>query len=494
MPARTSRQTDVLIVGSGAVGVAAGLEAHEAGARVIVIEKEAQLGGAAAISGGGCSCVGTRLQREHGIEDAPDLAFNDWITWGEGAADEAWARFYIEHSNADLYQWGIERGVQWDGLTQQEGNSVPRWHEPTGGGGGLWNALYKHALAQGLTDWVTSMPAYDLIVENGRVAGVVAVHQETGEEHAFLARTVILGTGGFASNLDMVYEYRPDLRRHRVLEGSHVGATGDGHRMVQCVGGVLTHMGDIWFYVYAVPDHRDPSNRRGLVVRDIPDAVWVNMQGLRFHNENLTGGASGSRAVMAQEPAECWCIIDNTMAGGLTVSDPYYYVPGTSNKDSEKVQALLQTSPHIKQAPALGELGEQLGVPSTTFVETISRYNRAIDDGLTHDPVCHRPLKGRKKIAVPPFYALHYMPLARKNFGGVKTNLRCQVLDKHYEPIPGLYAAGELTGMAGGHINGKAGLEGTMLGPALFSGRVAGAWAACEAGYGKGFVGKADCR
>ena len=65
---------------------------------------------------------------------------------------------------------------------------------------------------------------------------------------------------------------------------------------------------------------------------------------------------------------------------------------------------------------------------------------------------------------------------------------------KHYEPIPGLYAAGELTGMAGGHINGKAGLEGTMLGPALFSARVAGAWAACEAGYGKGFVGQADRR
>ena len=74
MPARKSRRTDVLIVGSGAVGVAAGLEAHEAGAQVVVLEKEAHLGGAAAISGGGCSCVGTRLQREHGIEDAPDLA------------------------------------------------------------------------------------------------------------------------------------------------------------------------------------------------------------------------------------------------------------------------------------------------------------------------------------------------------------------------------------------------------------------------------------
>ncbi len=84
------------------------------------------------------------------------------------------------------------------------------------------------------------------------------------------------------------------------------------------------------------------------------------------------------------------------------------------------------------------------------------------------------------------------MPLARKSFGGVKTNLRCQPLDKHYRPIPGVYAAGELAGMAGGHINGKNGLEGTMLGPSLFSGRVAGAWAAKEAGFGDGFTETAD--
>jgi predicted oxidoreductase len=80
--------------------------------------------------------------------------------------------------------------------------------------------------------------------------------------------------------------------------------------------------------------------------------------------------------------------------------------------------------------------------------------------------------------------------LARKNFGGVKTDLKCRVLDKHFEPIAGLYAAGEVAGMAGGHINGRAGLEGTMLGPAIFSGRVAGGWAAQAAGHGCGFVGK----
>ena len=77
---------------------------------------------------------------------------------------------------------------------QQEGNSAPRWHRPAGGGGGLWSCA-QHALAQGLTNWVTSMAAHDLIIENGRVAGVVAVHQETGEEQTFLARTVIWGQG-----------------------------------------------------------------------------------------------------------------------------------------------------------------------------------------------------------------------------------------------------------------------------------------------------------
>ncbi len=87
---------------------------------------------------------------------------------------------------------------------------------------------------------------------------------------------------------------------------------------------------------------------------------------------------------------------------------------------------------------------------------------------------------------------MQIFPLARKNFGGVKTDLQCRVLDKHFEPIAGLYAAGEVAGMAGGHINGRAGLEGTMLGPAIFSGRVAGGWAAQASGHGAGFVGKAN--
>ncbi len=480
-------QADVIIVGSGAVGVAASIEAHEAGAQVIVLERESSLGGAAVISGGGCCLVGTPLQQQQGIEDSPDLAFEDWVRFGQGSADEEWTRFYVEHSCPDLYEWARQRGVKWIGVNANEGNSVPRWHRPEGGGGGLWHALYNSAVGRGIETWVTSAAAKELIVEDGRVVGVAVENVETGESHEYRGKAVVMGTGGFASNLDMVLEHRPDLREHRILEGSHIGATGLGHRMVEKVGGTLTHMGDIWFYSFAIPDHRDPNHQRGLVIRGIPDAVWVNMQGERFHNESLTGGASATPAIMSQEPAQCWAVIDSVMSKEITVSDPYYYQKGISARDVGKVMELLDVSPYIRRANTMEELAEQIGVPVKTFLPTLNRYNGYLDDGLDQDPEYLRPLTGRRKIEHPPFYALNYGPLARKNFGGVKTNLRCQVLTKHYQPIPGLYAAGELAGMAGGHINGKAGLEGTMLGPALISGRVAGAWAAHEAGFGSGF-------
>ena len=489
MCAEKSIQTDVLVVGSGAVGVAASIEAKEAGAQVIVLEKEDHLGGAAAISGGGCCIVDTPLQREKGIQDSHDLAFNDWVSWGQGSADEEWVRFYVEQSCRELYEWAKDRGVNWVGVNPNEGNSVPRWHRPEGGGGGLWHALYATALSRGIESWITSTAVQELIVEDGRALGVRTENLETGQSQEYFAKAIVMGTGGFASNLDMVLEHRPDLRDHRILEGSHVGAKGDGHHVVQEAGGILTHMGDIWFYSFAIPDHRDPNQRRGLVIRGMSDAVWVNMQGHRFHNEEMTGGWSGTRAIMAQEPAQCWAIIDGAMREHVIVSDPYYYQEGISVRDYEKVAELLEVSPYVKRGSTLEALAQDMDVTVETLKDTIDRYNSHIDSGLEKDPDFGRPMAGRQKIEQAPFYALNYGPLARKNFGGVKTDLRCQVVDKNYRVIDGLFAAGELAGMAGGHINGKAGLEGTMLGPALFSGRVAGAWAAREAGFGNGFPG-----
>jgi len=480
-------ETDVAIVGGGGAGIAAGIEARDAGARAIAFEKDSEPGGAAIISGGGCLIVGSPLQKQHGIEDTPDLAFNDWMSWGGPSADEVWARYYIEHSLHDLYHWAESLGAKWSDLKEQEGNSVVRWTRSDRNGLGLMTHLIDGFRQKG-GEVVADTEVTALTRANGSVTGFEGRNTKTGEPVSVKSKTVVMTTGGFNSNRDMVMEFNPALGNDMVLEGSGRNSTGTGHKMVQKAGGYLTHMDHIWFYVYATPDYRDPAQRRGLPFRLVPGNIWVNQQGRRFHNEARSGGNSASPALMAQSPRHAWAIMDTPMTATMEIADPYY-------RDGDKVARnkvleLLNSSPFIRKADTLADLANKMRVDQAAFLSTVERYNKACAQKLETEPELGKPLQSSKAFDTPPYYAVQIFPLARKNFGGVKTDLQCRVLDKHFEPIAGHYAAGELCGMAGGHINGRAGLEGTMLGPSVFSGRVAGGWAAHEAGHGSGFIGK----
>ena len=479
-------ETDIAIIGSGGAGLAAGIEARDAGARAIAFEMASEPGGAAIISGGGCCLVGTPLQKENGIDDTPDLAFDDWVKWGGPSVDQIWARYYIEHTLHDLYFWAEGLGVKWVDLKAQEGNSVMRWTRAERSGLGLTTHLIDAFGARG-GEIVPNTEITKINVDGDRVTGIEGTNAETGEAVDVACKTVVVTTGGFNSNLDMVLEARPDLGNERIMVGSGFGSTGSGHKLIRQVGGRLTHMEQVWFYVYATPDYRDPDQRRGLVCRQIPGYIWVNQQGRRFHNEAKSGGNSATPALLAQTPRHAWAIVDTPMKAGLEIADPNYR--DGDKVDRGKVEDLLETSPFVKKADTLEGLAKEIDVDVPTFLGTIGRYNKACEQGLEEEPEFGKPLKLSKTFDAPPYYAIQFFPLARKNLGGIKTDIRCRVLNKHFEPIRGLYAAGEACGMAGGHINGQAALEGTMLGPSIFSGRVAGGWSAHEAGHGDGFVG-----
>lgn len=483
---RSSLDADVIIVGAGAAGIAAAIEAATAGARTIVLEQERATGGSAGLSSGGCLLVDTPLQRAQGIRDSVKLAFEDWIRCGQGAADQTWVRFYLEHSAGDLYDWTESMGVRWTQVKSLTGNSAPRWHRAQGEGAGLMNALLARARDLSIIHIRTSASAQELLVDGEgaygvRVSGLKAIQ-------SLHAAAVVVATGGFASNHGMVVEQHPELERSGVLTGSGPGSTGSGHRMIESVGGHLTHMDLIWFYVYATPDLRDPKGQRGLVFRVTPAYIWVNQAGRRFHDETRAGAAAATPALLAQSPPSAWAILDSRMAAAMEVED---LTAGRIGGDPRALaREVLAVSPFVRRADSLADLGTKMQIDVPVFLGEVSRYHAAIDAGHAVEPDFGRPLAASTRFEHPPFYGIQLLPLARKTLGGVRTDLRCTVLNAQGEPIRGLFAAGEVAGMAGGHINGKGALEGTMLGPSIFSGRVAGAWAAHEAGFGPGFVGR----
>lgn len=469
---------DVVVVGSGVAGLCAAVEAAEAGAEVLVLERDIAVGGASAMSGASCNMVGTPLQRAHGIDDDVQLALADWVRVGGPTADVEWARRYLERSRADIYEWCEDLGISWIELSQPEGNSVPRVHAPAGWGRGIVEALTGRAKSLGVEIQV-GVDVRQVVVHDGIAAGVRATSAE-GDELQFDARAVVVCTGGFAANHDLMREVAPNLRSlSRLLSGGAPGALGHGHRLLHRAGAQFTCLDHIWAYPNGTPDPDDETGRRGVGVRGITGDIWLNSTGRRFVDEGNRNGGSGARALLAQPNQTAWSIFNSAeLANAVLLGNERWGTP--AKVDPAVLAEFWCRSEFVWRADTPTDLAGKIGLPVTAVEASVATFNAAVFAGKDRDPEHQRSLIGVSPLVGPDLIAIQFFPIAVKTFGGVKTDLECRVIGQNGAIIRGLFAAGEVAGMAGGCINGRAALEGTMFGPCLYSGRVAGAAALAE--------------
>lgn len=469
---RNSLDADVVVVGAGAAGTCAALEAAGRGLRTLVLEAFPSHGGAASWSGGGTFLVGTDAQRERGILDSPELALRDWLRCGGETVDAAWAMRYIIDGSRHLDRWLLKRGVVWQGVVQEEGNSVPRWHEPRGAGEGLMRTL----LASGdqlPISWSYTSAVTRLVLDDHAVVGVEV--DRAGVRRTLRACAVIVATGGFANDPKMLEAHvRRAGPEERLLRGGADQSIGAGHRFLDEIGAQLVGLDRVWIYPTGMIDHRRPEGS-GVVVRIAGVAIWLNTAGERFHDESRAGGGVGTSALLRQHSETCWALFGEQIIDSIAISHPTFRADGVP--DREAIRSFLLSSPSFHRAPTLAELAAEIALPPASVVATVNEFNDAVRAGLDREPRFGRPLTDSAPIE-GPFCALQFFPIARKNLGGVRTDLDARVVRRDGRVIPGLYAAGEVAGMAGGSINGSAALEGTMLGPSLYSGRIAGRTAA----------------
>ena len=459
---------DVIVVGAGPGGLATALEAATGGARVTVVDVASVFGGHAVVSEGGLSFAGTPLQRSRGIADSPDLMFDDIIRLG-GDANPHWARLFADRGIPEIHDWLVSLGVTFTSLQRLNGNAVPRFHENPKRGFGVVEPLYRACLNTGAVDFVWNVRATRLIVDAGRVVGVEGRHERTGAAVSLRAPAVVLATGGFQSNLALVKAHWPRdaAAPARILLGAGVNAQGTGLELARGAGAVTERLDHQWNYPRGIVDPRYPSADRGLNVIFGTRFPWVNARAERIWAEKVSD-------MLAQPDGRVLLVFDAEGRADFRVS-------GVDWADRAKVEALLDDPAIAQTANSLEELARKARLPGDALARTIMRWNALVASGEDTELNLFSTSKGTfsspsgvkpRPIVTPPFHAVEVWPLTRKSMGGVAIDMQSRALDAAHQPIPGLYAVGEVAGFGG--LNGQATIEGAFIAPAMLQGRIAG--------------------
>jgi len=525
-------RSDAVIVGGGLAGITAALELLDAGAHVLLLDRdeESNFGGLARESFGGILVVGSDEQKQAGVKDSPELAFADWLSFGELDASDLWPRrwaeTYVHRCNELVYRWLKARGIRFFPVPHwiergetRRGNSVPRFHIVWGTGQELARVMIARLLAHPRRERLTLRFGHRverLVTTNGAVTGCAGVVEASGEAFEASAAMTLVAAGGIngGDHAKVRQHWHRDWRKppQVILNGSHRYADGRMHDAAEAAGARVTHLDRMWDYAAGVRHPRPRKPNHGLSVVPSRTALWLDGQGERFMPPLLTGFDTRDLVtrICATERQYSWQIMNRRIALKELAISGAEFNPSIRDKNllaflrdvflgnKWLVNQVVRDFPDVVVADTLPELVRKMNalngddvVRVDTVSDAIARYDGELDlePELRTDPQLRRIAQMRQwkgdrvrtcrqqKILdarALPLIAIRLFIISRKSLGGIRTDLSSRALGDNDVPVPGLYAAGEAAGFGGGGMHGLRALEGAFLGGCILTGRIAG--------------------
>ncbi len=439
-------EADVVVIGAGGAGMVAALEAKAAGKKVVIIEKMAMAGGNTIKATGGMNAAETSVQKALNVEDSVQTFIDDTMKGGYNINNLELVTAMAERS-AGAIDWLASIGAPLPELSTSGGATNKRAHRPEGGsavGSYLVEKLLESIEKNEITIYYNTK-ATELVLTDGAVTGVKAEGEEA--DYLFTGKAIIVATGGFGANEEMYTKYKPELKGFVTTNAP--GATGDGIAMAEAAGAQLVDIEQIQIHPTV---HQETSIMLTEGLRG-DGAILVNQSGERFINELKTRDVV-SAAEIAQEGGYAYVLFDQGLCDRVKAAAGYV------------AQGLAA------QGDTIEALAEAIKAPPEKLAATLASWNKAVAD--QKDEAFGRETGMEFDISKGPYYAVQIAPGVHHTMGGLKIDLETQVIGASGEPIPGLFAAGEVTG----GIHGGNRLGGNAVADIIVFGRQAGQSAA----------------
>ncbi len=460
---------DIVVVGGGGSGMSAALEAANDGKNVILFEKLAATGGSSQFAEG-IAAVESSVQKEQGITLTKEFVYDEFINYSHWRANPDVVSAFVNHC-AETVDWLKSMGVVYTIVTAFNPDSdIKTWHFIDGKVASATKAVYEYGVKAGV-NFMMETSGIELLLENNQIIGVLG-EKSDGTVIKVNTKAVVLGTGGYARNPDMIRKYTqydPDT----VNPGGSLGNTGDGIRMAFDSGADDFGMGLLMLNGATVEGKSLTSHVNNAATQPY---LWVNTTGKRYSSEMAVMEFPNAGNVLANQPGGIqFTILDSDLIkhlveDGNEIGVGAYVLTGTKLTELEaELEDDLAKGVIAFKSDTIEGLAQAIGVDPTTLAETVEDYNRICDQGV--DDKFYKP-KFLYGIKTAPFYALKSKNTFVITIGGIKINGNMEVIGKDNLPIGGLYAVG----VDGGGLYGdtySANLAGAACGFAFTSGRIA---------------------